>query len=366
MSHSDFHWRPFERDGARALLQRHQHENLWLAPRLPTGPHDRLSDVAGVRVGHCTLADGEVQSGCSALDMGATPARPLPCGIAILNGFAKPVGLTQVAELGTISGPILLGNTYSIGALFDASIQWATRQEPQLGRELPTFNPVALECNDGFLNDLQARALRPEHALAAINSAAVEFDTGAVGAGRGMSCFGLKGGIGTASRMVTTATGQWTLGALVLSNFGKAEDFTLDGVRLGPWLAAHLQQHETAHPEDAATQPEKGSIIIVLATDAPLDKRQLDRVARRAGVGIGRTGGYWGHGSGDIALAVSTTVTQPLLEDHTLDPLFKASADATEAAIINALLNAEPVTGFRQHQRTALSDWLTQLHQQLS
>ncbi|WP_052365036.1 P1 family peptidase [Halotalea alkalilenta] len=350
----------FTRAGALALIRRARRDGHWIAPRLAPGPHDSLADVPGVRVGHTTLDQGGVQTGCTAIDFGAEPLiRPLPCGTAVFNGFAKPVGLTQLTELGELSGPILLGNTYSIGALFDAAIRWATLRQPSLGREAATFNPVALECNDGYLNDLQAQAIDQRHALAAIDQATAGFTRGAVGAGRGMSSFGVKGGIGSASRLASAAGHRWCVGALVLANFGRARDFTLDGVRLGPWLAARLGSPNREPPE-------KGSIIVVLGTDAPLDPRRLSRLARRAGIGIGRCGACWGHGSGDIALAVSVADQAPPLADETLDELFQAAADATEAAIVDALTQAQAVVGFRQHRRESLSDLLEELAAELT
>ncbi|QGY30958.1 DmpA family aminopeptidase [Pantoea cypripedii] len=335
------------------LLQRWRDERQLGQPRSACGPANRISDVPGVRVGHSTLDAGEIQTGVTAI---VPPGdnlfqQPLPCAAAVFNGFAKPVGLVQVEELGVLQTPILLSNTLAVGTLFTALVRDAISRNPELGRSLPTVNPVALECNDGWLNDIQALAVTEAMAQQALNAAQADFARGSVGAGRGMSCFSLKGGIGTASRLIPTLNA--TLGVLVLANFGALTALTLDGVRLGEMIAPLL-------PE-LTPQRDAGSIIIIMATDAPLDARQLKRVAKRAGAGLGRLGSYWGHGSGDIALAFSTQPQPQPPEDAALEPLLAAAADATEHAVLDALLSAEAVTGFRGHHRPALTDVLDKL-----
>ncbi|SFN42850.1 D-aminopeptidase [Candidatus Pantoea varia] len=322
-------------------------------PRSPCGPTNRISDVAGVRVGHDTLNEGEKQTGVTAV---VPPGdnlflTPLPCGVEVLNGFAKPIGLVQIEELGVLQTPILLSNTLAVGTLFTALVRDAIRRNPELGRTLPTVNPLVLECNDGWLNDIQALAINEAMAQAALLTASADFARGSVGAGRGMSCFSLKGGIGTASRLIPSLNA--TLGVLVLANFGALEALTLDGVRAGEMIAPLLAGE--------APQRDAGSVIIIMATDAPLDARQLKRIAKRAGAGLGRLGSYWGHGSGDIAVAFST---QPLPQpppDDSLEPLLAAAADATEQAVLDALLSAEAVTGFRGHHRPSLTQILDRL-----
>lgn len=330
------------------------------APRigtLPSGPLDLISDVAGVTVGHCTLAEGALQTGVTVVKPHAgDPYRDrVPAAAVVLNGFGKSIGLVQLEELGVLETPIALTNTYAVGALAQAQIRACVATNPQSGRRLSTVNPLVFECNDGQLNDIQALALGEAHYEQALQAAAPAFAQGAVGAGRGMSSFGLKGGIGSASRRA----GGYTVGALVLSNFGRPEQLTLAGRSLGAALSARL-----AAP---GNEPEKGSIIMLLATDAPLDARQLRRLALRAGAGLARTGSVFGHGSGDIALAFSTAYTWPqdplrpmpavtLLHDAKLDPLFQAAADATEQAIVQALWQAETVTGRDGLCRRALRD----------
>lgn len=338
----------------RELLLKHWRDLRQLGqPRSACGPTNRISDVAGVRVGHCTLNEGGKQTGVTAI---VPPGdnlflTPLPCGVEVLNGFAKPIGLIQIEELGVLQTPILLGNTLAVGTLFTTLVRDAIRRNPELGRTLPTVNPLVLECNDGWLNDIQALAITEAMANEALQTASADFARGSVGAGRGMSCFSLKGGIGTASRVIPSLNA--TLGVLVLANFGALEALTLDGVRAGEMIAP-LLAGETP-------QLDAGSVIIIMATDAPLDARQLKRIAKRAGAGLGRLGSYWGHGSGDIAVAFSTLPLPQPPQDDTLEPLLAAAADATEQAVLDALLSAEAVTGFRGHHRPSLTQILDRL-----
>jgi D-aminopeptidase len=328
---------------------------------LPSGPRDAISDVGEIRVGHVTLDRGAVQTGVTVVvpHAGDPFLDKVPAASAVINGFGKSVGLIQVDELGVLETPIALTNTFGVGAVMQAQIREAMAAHPKLGREWATLNPLVCECNDGYLNDIRALAVTEEHYRTALGSASAEFVQGSVGAGRGMSAFELKGGIGTASRRA----GGHTVGALVLANFGRLETLTLAGHPLGRQLT------ERTRRDDA---PEQGSIIMLLATDAPLDARQLRRLALRAGAGLARTGSVFGHGSGDIALAFSTAYTLPhlptrpmpapaMLHETRLDPLFQAVADATEQAIVHALWHAEPVRGRDGHKRHTLREILRRL-----
>lgn len=342
---------------------------------LAAGPRNAISDVHGVTVGHHTLAHGEVQTGVTVVRPHAgDPYRDkVPAAAVVLNGFGKSVGLVQVDELGVLETPIALTNTFSVPAMAMAQIRQCIGANPDSGRSLPTVNPLVFECNDGFLNDIQRMALGDEHYLEAWAAAGADFEQGAVGAGRGMSSFELKGGIGSASRRV--AGGGHTLGALVLANFGKLPQLTIAGHPVGRHLAGSSPRWGEAGRgargarDEGDGVPEQGSIILLLATDAPLDARQLRRLALRAGAGLARTGSVFGHGSGDIALAFSTAYTVPhlierpmpaiaMLHDGVLDPLFQAAADACEQAIVNALWHARPVTGRDGHRRECLADLL--------
>ncbi|MDR2787977.1 MAG: P1 family peptidase [Candidatus Accumulibacter sp.] len=368
---------------------------------LPSGPRDAISDVGKIRVGHLTLDRGAVQTGVTVVvpHDGDPFIDKVPAAAAVINGFGKSAGLLQLRELGVLETPIALSNTFAVGTLTQAQIRAAMASHAPLGREWPTVNPLVCECNDGYLNDIRALAVTEEHYRIALEAASAGFAQGSVGAGRGMSAFELKGGIGSASRQAD----GYTVGALVLANFGKLGMLTLAGYPLGRKLAAADGPEETENPpagaaraaaaepgrlhalrspraltpdpsgdDPAPERPEQGSIIMLLATDAPLDARQLRRLALRAGAGLARTGSVFGHGSGDIALAFSTAYTVPHLPDRPmpalamrhearLDPLFLAAADATEQAIIHALWHARPVRGRDGHARRALRDILRRL-----
>jgi D-aminopeptidase len=341
---------------------------------LPAGPLGTIADVSGVTVGHCTLAQGATQTG-------VTVVRPhrddpyrhkVPAAASVINGFGKSIGLVQIEELGVLETPIALTNTFGVAAVAQAQIRAAIAGNPQIGREWPTVNPLVFECNDGYLNDIQALTVEASHYARAFDSAACDFERGSVGAGRGMSSFDLKGGIGSASRVVSVASKAFTVGALVLANFGRLPMLTIDGVPVGRELAA--RRHAASHA--MAAKPEQGSIIMIVATDAPLDARQLKRLALRAAAGLARTGSVYGHGSGDIALAFSTAYSiaheadfiaaPPMLNDARLDPLFQACADSVEQAIIDALWSATTVTGRDAHTRLSLHEAAPDLAQLLN
>ncbi len=333
---------------------------------LASGARDTICDVPGVTVGHCTLDAGEVQTG-------VTMVRPhaenlflwkVPAAVTVLNGMGKSTGLMQIQEMGVLESPIALTQTFAVGIGADALIRLACRENPGLGRDLGPFSPLVFECYDGPLNDVQAPGLTAAHFEAALAAAGTEFEQGSVGAGRGMELFGLKGGIGSASRVVDTDGTAATLGCVVLTNYGMTGCFTLAGHPLGAELAERLRQR--------AVSREQGSIIMVLATDACLSDRQLRRLSLRAGVGLARTGSFFGHASGDIALAFSTAYRIPhdpgaempvvrFLHESRLNPLFHAAAEVTEQAIVNALFRATTVRGFRGHERAAFlelfPDW---------
>ncbi|WP_201863276.1 DmpA family aminopeptidase [Microvirga soli] len=328
---------------------------------LLTGELNSITDVPGIRVGHCTLINGSIRTGVTAIvPHGANLYREKPvAAVHVLNGFGKSAGLVQVEELGTIETPILLTNTLSVGTCCTALVRHAIKHNPDIGRETATVNPVVFECNDGYLSDIQALAVTEEDARAALANASSCFDVGSVGAGCGMSTFGFKGGIGTSSRRITLDGQNFHLGVLVLSNFGRAGDLRLPDGRL-------IAPPETQMEELAA---EKGSIIIIVATDVPLNDRQLKRVIRRSGVGLARLGSFWGHGSGDIALGFTTAnllshdekaavVDMRVLNENRIDLLFQATADATQEAVLDALIAAGSMTGRDGHHRPALTDAL--------
>jgi D-aminopeptidase len=272
----------------------------------------------------------------------------------------KTTGLVQVDELGAIETPILLTNTLSVGTAAEALVRYKLRRNPEIGVTTGTVNPVVGECNDGFLNDIRGLHVTSAHVDEAIAAAGEAFAQGAVGAGTGMSAYGLKGGIGSASRRLEMKGEAYHLGILVLANFGKLEDLTVGGRPIG---------RRIAEARKAAPVPEAGSIIIVLATDLPLGERQLRRVARRTAVGLARTGSYLGHGSGDLCIAFTTAnrirhdepravIPWQTLAETRIDGAFRAAAEATEEAVIDAMLAAEAMVGRSGNRRDSLRDFL--------
>jgi D-aminopeptidase len=325
--------------------------------RLPTGDLNAITDVAGVRVGHTTRIEGEGRliPGAGPIRTGVTAILPhagslyqskVAAGVYAVNGFGKAAGFEQIRARGTLETPILLTNTLNVGRAADALISYMIRQHPEIGITTGTVNPVVAECNDGFLNDLQGRHIHEAHVWAAIDGAVGgAVAEGNVGGGAGTACFQFKGGIGTSSRRVMD--GRYTIGALVQTNYGGRAELMFLGVPLG----AHLL-------EEYLPQPGQGSIIMVLATDAPLDSRQLSRLAARAGLGLARTGTTSHDGSGDFVIAFSTTNRYPHQPDDPVDTAarfndahpalnecFLAAVEATEEAILNALVAAETMTG---------------------
>ncbi|MGA5143729.1 P1 family peptidase [Streptomyces griseoincarnatus] len=296
----------------------------------PTGPLNALTDVPGVRVGHATVRTRpDVHSGVTAVvPDGVRPGAPVPAGVFVGNGYGKLIGSTQLAELGELETPVLLTSTLSAFRVADALVGWVLEQ-PGCDSVL-SLNPVVGECNDGYLSDIRSRPVREEHVRAALGGASAgSVAEGCVGAGTGTVALGFKAGIGTSSRTPEAADRRFTVGALVQANFGgtlRVLGRTLDGP--GP-------------------SSETGSCMIVVATDAPLDARQLTRVARRAVFALARTGAAYSHGSGDYAVAFTTTRpgTAPPLADADLSPLFEAVLDAVEEAVLNSLLAATTTTG---------------------
>jgi D-aminopeptidase len=267
-------WESSAPEGNQSKGGRMRARDLGLAcGALPPGERNSIADVPGVTVGHATIAEGDVLTGVTAVvphDGDLFTDRPWAAA-HVLNGFGKSVGLLQVNELGCLETPILLTNTFGVGTCANALIRRAMRDNPEIGRQISTVNPVVLECNDGYLSDIQAMAVTEAHAEAAIDVAAEDFELGAVGAGTGMSCFGLKGGVGSASRRLRLDGATWHLGVLVLANFGRSGDLRLpDGRRIDPEAALGAGVRPA---QEQAPVTETGSCIIVLGTDIPLEHR---------------------------------------------------------------------------------------------
>jgi D-aminopeptidase len=313
-----------------------------IAPGVLTpGPLNAITDVAGVRVGHRTLIRGDdVRTGVTAiLPHGGNLFRDkVPAGLAVANGFGKLVGSTQLVELGELETPVVLTNTLSVGRAAEAVVDWTLRQPGN--EDVVSVNAVVGETNDARLNNIRARGVTAEDVLAAIEGAREgEVAEGSVGAGTGTVAFGWKGGIGTSSRRLPASLGGHTVGVLVQSNYGGV--LTIDGAPVGREFGQYYLRD--ALPGDAPD----GSIMIVIATDAPLADRNLTRLAWRAFAGVARTGASFSNGSGDYAIAFSTVrVDAPAarLSNDAMSPLFQAVAEATEEAIYNSLLMATTIS----------------------
>jgi D-aminopeptidase len=313
---------------------------------LDPGPSNSLADVDGVRVGHVTVlrdepeppaGTGVARTGVTAIvprDPALLRPEPVIAGVAVLNGAGEMTGSLQVGEWGTLETPVYLTATMSVGRIFDGAVTAAVAADPAVGVD-DVVIPVVAECDDSWLNDARIVQVDADDAGPAVESAGGEIAQGAVGAGTGMICFDYKGGIGTASRIAGNAA---TVGVLVLANFGSQPDLRVDGVPVGRLMAETSAASRSAQPG--------GSCIAVMATDAPLSSGQLTRVARRAGLGLARTGSVGHHHSGEIFLAFSTSARSPATEyGDDLDPLFAATVDATEEAVLNALWSAERTEG---------------------
>lgn len=335
---------------------------------LPPGPENAITDVPGVAVGHATVIEGDsIRSGVTVIvpHPGNVFLEKVPGAVHVANGFGKLAGVTQVRELGTIETPIALTNTLAVGRVMDGLVRWTLEQE---GVDARSVNAVVGETNDGFLNAIHVPRVGIEEVREALRAARWgPVAEGSVGAGTGTKALGFKGGIGTASRQVRIEDRVYTLGALVQSNFGGTLE--IQGIPVGrelgkacflePWLPAgdpSCADEPAADETDAAG----GSIMIVLATDAPLDAAALERVARRAPYAIGRVGGFSAHGSGDYVIAFSNhpgvrvphdapgpLAAREVLQGEALDALFLATIEATEEAILNSLFRATTVTGWR-------------------
>lgn len=329
---------------------------------LKKGNKNKITDVSGVLVGHKTIRTGNsARTGVTALvpREGNIFGEKVMAACHVINGFGKSAGLIQIEELGTIETPIVLTNTLSVGVAVDALVGYMLDKNDDIGRTAGTVNPVVCECNDGYLNDIRGRHVKSEDVVEAIENASETFEEGDVGAGTGMSCYQLKGGIGSASRIVETGKCDFTVGVLVLSNFGELTDLTIDGIKAGEKIAESLKTEELR---------EQGSIIVIVATDIPMTERQLKRMCKRTAVGISRTGSYEANGSGEVAIAFTTanrishyeerpTVPIEMFNDNMVNPAFRAVVEATEEAVLNSMLNAKTTRGREGHTRVSLTEY---------
>lgn len=329
--------------------------------RFKTGPRNAITDVEGVTVGHVTLSEGTSQTGVTAIlpHQGNVFKEKLIASSHVINGFGKTMGTIQMKELGTLETPILLTNTLAVGVAADTLVDYMLEQNPEIGRTTGTVNPIIGECNDMFLNDIRAKFVKREHVFEALENTSSEFEEGAVGAGTGMLCYSLKGGIGSASRMMELGHGNYTLGVLVLSNFGILSDLLVKGKAVGQELKEALL--------GPYKEEDKGSIMIIVATDLPVSERQLNRILKRSVAGLSRTGSIITNGSGEIVIGFSTATRiphekpeQPLvisqIHEEDLDIAFRAIGEATEEAVLNSLVTAEAVKGRDGNERPAFQD----------
>lgn len=358
----------------RSLPQTSRARDLGIPFSGQPGALNAITDVPGVRVGYTTLVEDlaadavgpvAVRTGVTAILPGApeTLLQPAWAGIASFNGNGEMTGAHWIHESGTFTGPVLLTNTHSVGLVHHACLQWLTRRPEYSSARDPWLLPVVAETCDNVMNDINGFHVTADHVYAALDSAAGgALAEGNVGGGTGMRCYHYKGGTGTASRVIAIGDRRYTLGALVQANFGRRDELTIRGVPVG----------ELAGPAPYPAN-DSGSLIVVIATDAPLLPLQLQRIARRCTLGMGRTGTSGNNGSGDLFIAFSTSRGTPcgagnpaesmsMLPAEALDPLFRATVESTEEAIVNALVAAETMVGHRGRRLEAIDrPWLASL-----
>lgn len=323
------------------------------------GKKNLITDVKGIKVGNVTLQNGNVNTGVTVIfpHEGNIFQDKVMASASVLNGFGKSMGMIQVDELGTIETPIIMTNTLSVGTAATALTKYMLEHNNDIGIKTGTVNCLVTECNDGRLNDIRGLHVTEEDVLKALNSPSENFEEGAVGSGTGMCCLGLKGGLGSASRIIDVDGKDYTIGAIVMSNFGSSGNLTIGGDHIGLKINGSYN-----------TKKDEGSIIIIIATDIPLSERQLKRVARRSAISLGRTGSYMGNGSGDVAIAFTTANRVPhysnkdiidtkMFFDDNIDKVFEASVEAVEEAIISSLYHAKTTTGYLEEVK-GLRDYL--------
>ena len=327
-----------------------------------TGTKNQITDVPGVRVGHYTIDTDKNKTGITVIipcDGNVYKKKPI-AACYVLNGFGKTIGTIQLDECGVLETPIALTNTLNVGKVADALVTYTDIVCRNEGERIVSVNPVVGETNDCIINDITERVIETSHVIQAIQNASSDFEEGDIGAGKGTVCFGLKGGIGSASRLVNFGKKEYVVGVLVQSNFGRLHDFTLCGEAIGKKICETLRNKD---------EEEKGSIMVVAATNIPLSERQLKRMLKRAAIGMIKTGSCLGHGSGDIFLGFSNSNFMPDRLEHEwniikcfpenqIDKMFRAMAEATEEAILNSMVNANKVTGKNGRVYHSLKEFL--------
>lgn len=342
---------------------------LDLHSKWPAGRLNKITDVPGVRVANVTVQDKDINTGVTAIlpCAGNMFRNKLMAGCSVINGFGKSVGLMQIQELGQLETPIIMTNTLSVGTATTALTKYMLGQNPDIGVDTGTVNCVVTECNDGRLNDIRGLHITEEHVFEALDKAeksGTDFEEGSVGGGTGMCCLGFKGGIGSSSRTVKLDGSDYTIGAVVMSNFGSAGNLVIGGRHIGVEI-----EEERRRRLASEMKRDRGSIIMIIGTDIPMTSRQLGRVSRRAAISLGRTGSYMANGSGDIALAFTTANKLPHYSDRKIlelsmiyedatDDVFEASIEAVEESIVSALYHAETVRGVRNSVYYGMREFL--------
>ncbi|SDY97480.1 D-aminopeptidase [Proteiniborus ethanoligenes] len=330
---------------------------------IPVGNKNSITDVPGVKIGHYTLDNGAIKTGVTAImpHSGNLFKDKLVAACHVINGFGKSTGLIQIEELGTIETPIILTNTLSVGTGYEAIVRYMLESNEDIGVSTSTVNPIVCECNDGELNDIRGLHIKPSYIFEALNDCNEDFLEGNVGAGTGMICYGLKGGIGSSSRVIELDDKKYIIGVLVLSNFGSLEDFTLNKEHIGPKIKKLIDKCEESE--------DKGSIICILATDLPLSSRQIKRVIKRMHPGISRTGSYTGSSSGEVCIGFSTAniishyetesiINISVINENKINKVFRATVEATEEAIINSLICSNTTVGRDNKKVYSLVDFI--------
>ena len=330
------------------------------------GPRNKITDVPGVRVGHATVESGNQHTGVTVIVPGeGNPfLKKYLASAYVHNGFGKTCGLVQVQELGTLETPIALTNTLNVGKVADAMISWMIQQTKKEGEDVFSINPVVGECNDSRINEICNRVVGEKELYHALEQADTDFAEGDIGAGTGTICYGLKGGIGSASRTLVLDGKTYTIGVLVQSNFGATRDLKISGKPAGEKILERIRKEECG-----SSAEDRGSIMTVLATDLPVSERQLYRIIRRCGVGIARTGAYTGHGSGEIMIGfttanrVDTKSTCEVeacarIKEEKINEAFEAAAEAVEEAILNSMVTAKEKRGLDGARYRSLAEFL--------
>ncbi len=370
--------------------------------RIKTGNRNKITDVPGVTVGQVTIKDSDHRTGVTVIMPGQDNpfVNKYTAACYVHNGFGKSAGLVQIEELGTLETPIALTSTLNVGLVWDGIAEYVIDQCRREGVNATSLNPIVGECNDSSLSRIQDRVVKQSHVLEAIRTAGKDFEEGDVGAGSGTICYGLKGGIGSASRIVTIGGIDYTIGVLVQSNFGSTIDLVLNGEMAGEKI---LKMKE-ARNDMAVSREDKGSIMTILATDLPVDSRQLRRILRRTAVGIARTGAYTGHGSGEVMIGFTTAnrvpteewikraaaadsagrdertadsaaqnentvssdfrrglMTRTVIREDLINQAFQAAAEAANEAILNSMVCAERAAGLDGKVYYSLAEFLPEV-----